>query len=523
VFKKKEQFETIELSRDTKEVKKNKKNLIINKLRKVKNDLLAVKNEKYESTDNDAINFVREYKHCVLPQKQRYNHQLYYYNMHYNLFILTSFEKQNLKYDVKAQPLDYFDGMLFIILQLELYSATNNTDIKLYNLFPVTKTCIPGSIIIDTVTLLRMFKPDGYAKVLSGEGSLSVNSIKTELWSNYFKLDRKEFNSFQGKGEDKDASPQYKFGHSIMTDGVSICIIHTRADIESRKVLVSEDGDEDSDEDEDYGPVFEYATDGNEMEVVAELLPTDNAYDDCEMMLSGDNNADNSDIFTFASLARNGSENDYRVVLKLLNCEFERSNMVPLQTNILFAENRHLLSDQNQFNIVLHYLRRNGLIHMTSIATSSSDIGHIKYNITKGNYFDGFIFANYRQIYVEHVVIDVEEEEDVVMETSHTVNPSISKGNKYRYGKKAKKFKEQEIMYLQDISEEYIEKFGLREMEYVGGDPGVTNPGTFANGTDKLANTMIYSQQERLHMKQTKKICTSSRRIKISTINCYTH
>jgi hypothetical protein len=138
----------------------------------------------------------------------------------------------------------------------------------------------------------------------------------------------------------------------------------------------------------------------------------------------------------------------------------------------------------------------------------------MKYYITKGNNFDGFICDNYRQIYVEHVVIDVEEEEDVVMETSHTVNPSISKGNKYRYGKKAKKFKEQEIMYLQDISEEYIEKFGLREMEYVGGDPGVTNPGTFANGTAIDAITMIYSQQERLHMKNTKKYARLREKLK---------
>ena len=128
--------------------------------------------------------------------------------------------------------------MLFIVHQLEIYPVTGNIDIKLYNLFPVTASCIPGSIFIDTATLLMMFKPDGYSLLYQGEGAMSNDSIKSELWSHYFKLNRKEFKSFGGRADDKDALPKYKFGHSIMTDGVSVCIIHTRADIESRKVLV---------------------------------------------------------------------------------------------------------------------------------------------------------------------------------------------------------------------------------------------------------------------------------------------
>ena len=147
------------------------------------------------------------------------SHHLYYYNIHYNLFILISFDKNNLKYDLKSNPLDYFDSMFFIVHQLEINPAA---DIKLYNLFPVTESCIPGAILIDTASLIKMFKPAGYASLCLGEGALSNDSIKSELWSNYFHLNRKEFNSFKGKGDDKDALPKYKFGFSIMTDGVSI-------------------------------------------------------------------------------------------------------------------------------------------------------------------------------------------------------------------------------------------------------------------------------------------------------------
>jgi len=77
-FKKKQKLEAIEDSKkDSKEVKKNKKNTLINNLRKIKNDLLKIENEKFESTDKVAMRFVRQYKHCVLPQKRRYNHIIY--------------------------------------------------------------------------------------------------------------------------------------------------------------------------------------------------------------------------------------------------------------------------------------------------------------------------------------------------------------------------------------------------------------------------------------------------------------
>jgi hypothetical protein len=148
---------------------------------------------------------------------------------------------------------------------------------------------------------------------------------------------------------------------------------------------VTDDGEEDSDEDEDYGPDIEDAIDGKEMDVVDELLPIINADDDCEMMISGNINADNNDVFNFASLATNASENDIKVVLKVLNHEFEhRSNMVPLKTNILFEQISHLLSENN-FIIILDLLRRNGLINMDSIITNSSDTGPTNYYITKTN------------------------------------------------------------------------------------------------------------------------------------------
>lgn len=77
-FKKKEKLEAIENSKtDSKELKKNKKNMLINDLRKIKNDLLNIDNDKLESIDQVAIDFVRQYKHCLLPNKRRYNHKFY--------------------------------------------------------------------------------------------------------------------------------------------------------------------------------------------------------------------------------------------------------------------------------------------------------------------------------------------------------------------------------------------------------------------------------------------------------------
>ena len=110
--------------------------------------------------------------------------------------------------------------MFFIVHQLEIYPATGNIDIKLYNLFPVTSSCIPGSILIDTATLLKIFRPADYTLLCRGEGAMSDNAIKSELWSNYFITSK--FKPFA----------QYKFGCSISTDGVSVGIIFVRTDIE---------------------------------------------------------------------------------------------------------------------------------------------------------------------------------------------------------------------------------------------------------------------------------------------------
>jgi len=77
-FKKKEKLQSIEDNKKySKEVKKDKKNTLITNLRKIKNDLLSIENEKLECTDKVAMRFVRKHKHCVLPQKRRYNHIIY--------------------------------------------------------------------------------------------------------------------------------------------------------------------------------------------------------------------------------------------------------------------------------------------------------------------------------------------------------------------------------------------------------------------------------------------------------------
>ena len=144
---------------------------------------------------------------------------------------------------------------------------------------------------------------------------------------------------------------------------------------EGKKVLLT-DADVDSDEDEDCGQAVE--VDGNEMEVVEESLPVIiNADNDCEVMVSGNNNADNSNVSNYASLPTNISKDDFEVVLNLLNNKFERND---LQTNILFGQISHLLLENNFIN-VLHYLDSNDLIHMDLMATNSSYTGPSNYFI----------------------------------------------------------------------------------------------------------------------------------------------
>ena len=124
--------------------------------------------------------------------------------------------KNNLVYDLKIDPLVYFDAMLHMTESIEM------REYKIMNLFPLTKEHIPGSIRIDSTVLAAIFK-------VRFKGALSDNHEL--IWGSIFKIDEhRAFRAFSGKGNNPSLARQYKFAYMIQTDGVSVSLMFRRID-----------------------------------------------------------------------------------------------------------------------------------------------------------------------------------------------------------------------------------------------------------------------------------------------------
>ena len=129
---------------------------------------------------------------------------------------ITSLQKDNLLYDLKANPLTYFDSMLHMNEMIE------SRDMKMMNIFPVTGSHIPGCIQIDSTVLAKIFK-------INYKGQLSDNHAK--IWGSFFKLNHRDFRCFSGKGSDATLARKYQFAYSMQTDGVSASLRFRRKDL----------------------------------------------------------------------------------------------------------------------------------------------------------------------------------------------------------------------------------------------------------------------------------------------------
>jgi transposase len=115
------------------------------------------------------------------------------------------FKKNSILYDIKCSPQDYIPSMIF----MSNYCEKN--EYQFLNVFPLKRSNIPGHVRLDTGSLLRLFVKEN-KKMYSGTGW--VEFYKDILWSEFFKTDKKYFNS-----------KNYKFSGSIQTDGFSITIL----------------------------------------------------------------------------------------------------------------------------------------------------------------------------------------------------------------------------------------------------------------------------------------------------------
>jgi len=174
---------------------------LCSELRKIKNDLLSVDKKEYTSKCY-YHKWITEQRNHVLPSKKK-------------------FEKDNIYYDLKCNPMDYLPSMIYMMKQVENEKENNSIS----NVFPMRSEITPKYIRLDTTTLVHLLlrKEQGNKSDYTTEGNLKKNEDK--IWKFFFRIERKLF-----------TKNDYSFHHMISTDGIGVSILLLRNDLVGKKL-----------------------------------------------------------------------------------------------------------------------------------------------------------------------------------------------------------------------------------------------------------------------------------------------
>jgi hypothetical protein len=331
-------------------------------------------------------------------------------------------------------------------------------NIKLSNAFPVTSSHIPGSISIDTKSLAGLF----HIQYGQSRGVALSDSHKI-IWNTIFRLKRKEFKSFKGKGDNPQAPKQYVFANIIKTDGYSVSILHRRVDlltaVDRHGIPIDKNLGQTQNEEE------------NDDE-------NDDAVDSDSLSVSS------ADEIEAAAAAESEAAKDLEVLLKL-NRLFSDSDNEWLQLGVLLNE--------INTNISFHDVKKS----LKSLENSKL------IEIAEDNR------VNANELYIRSgVPLNVARINNIPINLSFLKGEKL-KNTKFKWIKKRlPKIKRQEIEYLDEIvkNELLVElwKLNLIDRVIVGIDPGKINMITCVNGMDKDAKEFRYTQLQRAKELNTK-------------------
>ena len=138
----------------------------------------------------------------------------------------NKFEENNIYYELKSNTQYFLHSMFYICNELEKLNNVKiekeEKQIRLFNVLPLRTNIIPKNICIDTCALISNFLGDEatseYLKTYKKENKYN------ELWSKFFDLSKRVFK----KGK------KYTFSHMIRTDGISVCILFIRVDVNGK-------------------------------------------------------------------------------------------------------------------------------------------------------------------------------------------------------------------------------------------------------------------------------------------------
>ena len=204
-FSIKKQINKLNIDTKDKDIRKQLKKDIYKEIQLVKNDLANVSNTELLSNEK-YHQWIQEQKKYVIPNK-------------------TTFNKNNINYDLKSNTMDYLKPMIYIGIQLEhIYNSNidklnnneNTKQIRLFNILPLRTNIIPKNITLDTAGLVQNFSENNKMRCEDSK-KYKENNKQYELWNRHFNLNKKVFKKHK-----------YEFNHMIKTNGVSVSILFAK-------------------------------------------------------------------------------------------------------------------------------------------------------------------------------------------------------------------------------------------------------------------------------------------------------
>ena len=241
-------FQTKKLFRDiqndrtlTLDQKKIKKSEIWKTFNKVKNDILNSEVlGKYDFTsDTQFHDFIMMHKPCLKEQvNPRHRRQ----DKPFITPMKQKYLKDNLAYDVKANPMDYLQCMFVINRELneinkEIIKKAKESDtkpypIKLFHPVPLRTSIVPKYITLDTASIVNIFPLKDKTYYFG-----KFDFLADEIWSKVFTLNNKAFHWKKLRYlKGKPLCKEYTFNYLLKTDGVACSILFTKVDKYNRPI-----------------------------------------------------------------------------------------------------------------------------------------------------------------------------------------------------------------------------------------------------------------------------------------------
>jgi hypothetical protein len=233
-FKLKDNMNRITKETTDKELRKQQKKELYNEIKNIKDDIISFDELK---SDIKYHTWIKEQKKYLLPNK-------------------IKFDKDNIMYDIKSNPIDYLNSMIYIGTELEkVYDAeTEYHTLHLFNVLPLRTNIVPKNITIDTCGLIQNFLGD--ESTTEHLKNYKIENKQFLLWNRLFKLDRKIF-----------VKNKYEFNYMIKSDGVSVSILFIRTGLDGKPLKKSKKNNRE-DENMDYIEKVEFTDEMKNKKVV---------------------------------------------------------------------------------------------------------------------------------------------------------------------------------------------------------------------------------------------------------------